>query len=101
MTATETIAEVKERIAREAQALHPRLIQISQGMHANPEIAFQEHEAMTALTNELEEHGFEVERGWQGSIPPSSRPTAAASRSSGSWPNMTRSRGWAMPAATI
>jgi amidohydrolase len=66
MTATETIAEVKDRIEKEAQALHPRLIQIAQGMHANPEIAFQEHESMTALTNELEEHGFEVERGIAG-----------------------------------
>ena len=66
MTATDTIAEAKDRIASEARALHPRLIQISQGMHANPEIAFEEHESMAALTNELEEHGFEVERGVAG-----------------------------------
>lgn len=66
MTATDTITEIKERIAKEAQALHPRLIQISRAMHANPEIAFQEHEAMALLTNELEEHGFEVERGVAG-----------------------------------
>jgi amidohydrolase len=66
MTATDSIATAKERIAKETQALHPRLIQIARAMHQNPEIAFEEREAMALLTNELEEHGFEVERGVAG-----------------------------------
>lgn len=66
MTATETVAEAKERIAREVQALHPRLKHMAKTMHENPEIAFEEHESMALLTNELEEHGFEVERGVAG-----------------------------------
>lgn len=60
------IQEIKDRIAREAAALHPRLIQISQTIHANPELLFEERQAMGLLTNELEEHGFEVERGVAG-----------------------------------
>ena len=66
MTATDAIADVKERIAKEAKALHPRLIQIARAMHENPEIAYEEHEAMAMLSNELEEHGFDVERGVAG-----------------------------------
>ncbi|MDQ3548445.1 MAG: hypothetical protein M3439_06455, partial [Chloroflexota bacterium] len=61
-----TIQSIKERIATEAKALHPRLIQMSQTLHANPELLFEEHKAAALLTEELEEHGFEVERGVAG-----------------------------------
>lgn len=60
------VKEVKERIVAEAKALHPRLIDISQTIHANPELLFQEYKAMELLTGELEEHGFDVERGVAG-----------------------------------
>ena len=60
------IQDIKERIAAEARALHPRLIQISQTIHANPELLFEEHKAMGILTDELEEHGFDVQRGVAG-----------------------------------
>ena len=60
------VTAAKERIAIEARALHPRLIDISQDLHAHPELAFQEQRAAQVLTNELEEHGFEVERGVAG-----------------------------------
>jgi amidohydrolase len=62
----QSINEIKAAIAREVQALHPRLIDISHTIHDNPEILFEEHESMAKLTNELEEHGFEVERGVAG-----------------------------------
>lgn len=62
----QSLQEVKERIASEARALHPRLIQMSQTIHANPELAFDEYKAAELLTNELEEHGFDVERGVAG-----------------------------------
>lgn len=61
-----TLQEVKDRIVAEAKALHPQLINISQTIHANPELLFQEHQAMALLTGELEEHGFDVERGVAG-----------------------------------
>ncbi len=40
-----------------------RLIQISQTLHANPEVAFEEHESMALLATTAEEHEFVVERG--------------------------------------
>ncbi|MCO5178398.1 MAG: hypothetical protein M9890_15695, partial [Thermomicrobiales bacterium] len=66
MTVSISVEEAKERIAAEARALHPRLIGMSQDLHAHPELAFEEHHAADLLTNELEEHGFEVERGTAG-----------------------------------
>jgi amidohydrolase len=61
-----SIKEVKERIAAEARALHPQLIRMSHELHDHPELAFEEHRAAELLTNELEEHGFEVQRGVAG-----------------------------------
>jgi amidohydrolase len=66
MSTHDEISEAKEAIEREARALHPRLIQMAQELHAHPELAFEEHFAAELLTNELEEHGFEVERGVAG-----------------------------------
>jgi amidohydrolase len=60
------IDEIKERIAAEARALHPRLISMSHTIHENPETLFQEHKAAALLTDELEEHGFDVQRGVAG-----------------------------------
>jgi amidohydrolase len=62
----EAIHEAKARIAREARALHPRLIDIARELHEHPEILFEERQAATLLTGELEEHGFDVERGVAG-----------------------------------
>jgi amidohydrolase len=57
---------VKERIVAEARWLHPRLIEISHTLHANPELAFHEHQAAALLTGELERAGFAIERGVAG-----------------------------------
>jgi len=65
-TSAESIETVKERIAAEARRLQPRLIEISHTLHNNPEILFQEHRAAELLTAELDEQGFEVERGVAG-----------------------------------
>ena len=68
MTSTRQPTEpaTKERIAREVEALHPRLIEISREIHANPEVGFQEHRAADLLANELAKEGFSVERGTAG-----------------------------------
>ncbi len=58
--------EIKQRIADEVKRLHPRLVSMSHTLHDNPEILFQEHIASDLLTNELDEQGFEVERGVAG-----------------------------------
>ena len=57
-----SIDSLKEQIAREVRALHPRLIEISHALHDKPEIRFEEHEAAGRLTAELDEFGFAVER---------------------------------------
>ncbi len=60
------IEEAKQRIKLEAQRLHPRLIDISHALHDNPEITFEEYKSAELLTNELEEQGFDVQRGVAG-----------------------------------
>ncbi len=66
MATDHQIDQAKERIKREVQRLHPRLIDVSHTLHDNPEITFEEHKSAELLTNELEEHGFEVQRGVAG-----------------------------------
>ena len=60
------IAAVKERIAREVEALHPQLTRISHTIHEHPETLFEERQAAALLTETLEEYGFNVERGVAG-----------------------------------
>jgi len=61
-----TIEAVKAKIAEEAPALHPRLIEISHTLHANPEVLFQEHRSAALLTRVLEQDGFAIQRGVAG-----------------------------------
>jgi amidohydrolase len=60
------IQAIKEQIATEVRRMHPRLTDVAMTLHANPEILFEEHESAKLLTAELEEHGFDVERGVAG-----------------------------------
>jgi amidohydrolase len=66
MTDQANVKEAKERIAEQVRQLHPHLKTISHTLHENPEIKFEEHRAAALLTEELEEHGFAVERGVAG-----------------------------------
>lgn len=61
-----TLEDAKRQVADEIRRLHPRLTTMSHTLHDNPEILFQEHEAASLLTNELDEQGFSVERGVAG-----------------------------------
>jgi amidohydrolase len=45
------------------EAAHPRLIELSHRIHANPELGYQEHQASGWLAQALEEAGFATERG--------------------------------------
>jgi amidohydrolase len=65
MTST-ALDAVKQRIADEVKRLHPRLVEISHAIHANPELAFQEKKAAALLAAELEQAGFRVTRGVAG-----------------------------------
>ncbi|MEM2921753.1 MAG: M20 family metallopeptidase [Candidatus Bathyarchaeia archaeon] len=57
------MSNVKERVIAEIEALKPHLIAISDTIHANPEIGYQEFKTSELLCNELERAGFEVTRG--------------------------------------
>lgn len=60
--ATELAEAVVAAIERERQPL----IELSKFIHANPEIALQEHQASAACAAFLEERGFAIERGIAG-----------------------------------
>ena len=56
-----------ERLKRQVQAemdrLTPDLLAVSRFLHANPELAYEEHQAAELLADVLEQHGFAVTRG--------------------------------------
>jgi amidohydrolase len=58
--------ELKARVCDYLDEMAPRLIQISHKIHANPEIAFEEHESMKLLADTAAAHGYGVERGVAG-----------------------------------
>jgi amidohydrolase len=66
MVNDDQVAEAKARIAAEVGRLHSRFIDMSHQLHGNPELAFEEYKAAELLTNELEEQGFDVQRGVAG-----------------------------------
>ena len=53
---------LKQRVIREIDARADQLISASHEIHANPEIAFQEHKAHALLTGEIENAGLDVTR---------------------------------------
>lgn len=57
------LASLKESATAAVEANRPRLIELSQRIHAHPELGFKEKKAMGWLTQLLEEAGFVVERG--------------------------------------
>ena len=54
---------LKRRAAADVDRRRAELVELSLRIHANPEIAFEEHESAAALTGLLEANGFAVERG--------------------------------------
>ncbi|MDC3401913.1 M20 family metallopeptidase [Alphaproteobacteria bacterium] len=53
---------LKQRVIREIDARANQLIEASHEIHANPEVAFQEHKAHALLTGEVEKAGLNVTR---------------------------------------
>lgn len=54
---------LKQRAIETIDALRPDLIQLSETIHANPELAFKEHQSSARLCQALEQYGFAVTRG--------------------------------------
>lgn len=58
-----TTAELKQRVQEFVDEWADRLIQISQTIHAHPEVAFEEHRSAALLAGTVEDEGFVVDRG--------------------------------------
>jgi amidohydrolase len=56
------IEKLKKSIAKQVDSLSPKLGDLSQKIHDNPEIAMQELKASVWLTDFLKENGFKVEK---------------------------------------
>ncbi|HXF61206.1 MAG TPA: M20 family metallopeptidase [Caldilineaceae bacterium] len=80
---SERTAELKARVQEYLDEMADRLIQISLTLHANPEVAFEEHNSMALLAATVEEHGLAVERGVAG------LPTAFVAATHGAQPGPT------------
>jgi amidohydrolase len=53
--------DLKARIAAAVEGARDEIIDLSHRIHANPEPAFEEHQAATWVAEVLREHGFEVQ----------------------------------------
>jgi amidohydrolase len=60
------LEKMKQRVIADVDVRHEMLIRISDTIHANPELGFEEFKAAALLTATLEENGFAVERGVAG-----------------------------------
>ncbi|HEY63735.1 MAG TPA: M20 family metallopeptidase [Caldilineae bacterium] len=57
---------MKRKVIATIDELRDELIQVSETIHANPEVAFEEYRAMQLLTDTAERYGLTVERGIAG-----------------------------------
>jgi amidohydrolase len=61
-----TLDALKDDVCRSVDRMRDDLLRISRAIHANPELAFQEHEASALLADALVQAGLEVTRGAHG-----------------------------------
>jgi amidohydrolase len=66
VTSQRDIPSLKQRVQAEVDRLTPDLLATSRFLHANPELAHEEHKAAEHLTNIAAQHGFAVTRGLAG-----------------------------------
>src|SRR5438270_8965929 len=77
------VSQLKDQISTKIDSLRPELERIGRDIHANPEIGYEERQAVAWLTALLREHGFEVE------VAVADTPTAfIASRRNGAGPSI-------------
>ena len=57
------LLEAKKEICSYIDSIAPELIELSHSIHAQPELAYEEHFAHECLTKTLSEKGLEVEKG--------------------------------------
>ena len=73
------LAALKARASAAIDAAGPRLVEVSENLHANVELYFQEHKAQRWLCDLLKEFDFTVEEGL-GSLPTAFRGRATSGR---------------------
>jgi amidohydrolase len=56
-----TRTDAKQRLADAVQAAREEILDLSHRIHANPEPAFEEHQASTWVADVIRRHGYEVE----------------------------------------
>ncbi|MFZ5916316.1 MAG: M20 family metallopeptidase [Chloroflexota bacterium] len=78
------LEDLKRRALAQVDARRDELIRIADTIHANPEVAFEEHQSAALLCRVLEENGFTVARGvanletaFVAGLPNRGRPTVA------------------------
>jgi amidohydrolase len=59
-------ARYKQRVCEAVDAMRDELLRVSHAIHANPELAFEEHAAQTLLVDAIRKAGLEVEAGAYG-----------------------------------
>ena len=75
-------AAVRDQVLSRVDELAPQLVALSHAIHADPELAYEEHRAMARCAEPLEAAGFAVERGAYGV------PTAFAARAGTGGPHL-------------
>ena len=63
---TPKVKELKAEVTKAVESQKQLLIHLSQNIHDNPELAFQEEKALTWLTGYLVDNGFSAEKGVAG-----------------------------------
>ncbi len=58
---TDTLTDAKQRLADAVQAARTEILDLSHRIHANPEPAFEEHQASAWVAAAIRAHGYEVE----------------------------------------
>jgi amidohydrolase len=71
--------DLKSRVAAAVEAARTEILDLSHRIHANPEPAFEEHQAASWIAESLRDHGFAVEHP-AGSLATAIRATRAGSR---------------------
>lgn len=62
----DNLGNVKNQVVENIDLMKDELVNISEYIFANPELAFDEYKASTLLTDVLAKHGFQVEKGIAG-----------------------------------
>ena len=76
--------EAKKRIAAAIDEAREDLLALSKNIHDNPELGFEEFKALEFISETLEKHGYQVQKGY-GGLPTSFRAEKAGKKTARRW----------------